>query len=313
LRRCPDQRRVHELERRPLPEGVRDDIHPLPFLPEPGPTIVRRSPGVGAGRAARPRAEYARGSASHLWDGKSIARCATSSAGASTLTGTSNAVSEKGAKKEVAMPTDAAQRALGILRDGAEFQWYVVPLLALVLYVYAVEVERRSWSVVFAGLAVWGMDWFNEIWNALVFHFTQYAPLWSAPARTAYLILIGLNIEICFMFAIAGVVAAKTLPSDPRLRILGVPNRWFIAIAFSVFSVIVEIVLNAAGQLTWDYWWWNVRTPWLIIVFGYLTFYVVAFWVHDMPTVKQKATTVTAIYAFDLACLVLFGGVLGWI
>src|SRR5512143_3678341 len=92
------------------------------------------------------------------------------------------------------MPTDASLRAQAILRDGSQFQWYVIPLLALAVYVYAVEIERRNWNLVFAGLALWGMDWFNEIWNALVFHFTQYAALWGAPAKTAFLLLIGLNI-----------------------------------------------------------------------------------------------------------------------
>jgi hypothetical protein len=211
------------------------------------------------------------------------------------------------------MPTEAAARASAILRDGSQFQWYVIPFLLLVLYVYANEIERKNWNVVFAGLALWGMDWFNEIWNALVFHFTQHAPVWGAPGRTAYLILIGLNIEICFMFAIMGVVVAKTLPADRRMKVLGVPNRWFTAIAAAALSVIVELFLNAAGQLTWDWWWWNVRTPWLIFLFGYLTFFIVAFWVHDMPTIWQKAMAVAAIYAFDAACLAVFIGVLGWI
>ena len=31
LHRRPDQRRLHELEHRPLPEGVRDDLHPPPL------------------------------------------------------------------------------------------------------------------------------------------------------------------------------------------------------------------------------------------------------------------------------------------
>lgn len=211
------------------------------------------------------------------------------------------------------MPTDASQRALAILRDGSQFQWYVIPCLAFVLYVYAVEIERRNWNLVFAGLALWGMDWFNEIWNGLVFHFTNHAAVWGAPADTAFLILIGLNIEISFMFAIAGIVVAKTLPADKHLKILGVPNRLFVAVGASVFCVIVEMFLNAAGALTWDYWWWNIRMPWLIVVFGYLTFFVVAFWVHDMPTVRQKALTVGAIYAFNAACLALFAGALKWI
>jgi hypothetical protein len=30
------------------------------------------------------------------------------------------------------MLTPAAQEALGILRDGSQFQWYVIPLLAFV-------------------------------------------------------------------------------------------------------------------------------------------------------------------------------------
>lgn len=211
------------------------------------------------------------------------------------------------------MPTAAARQAAGILRDGSQFQWYVIPLLALVLYVYAGEVQRKNWSLVFAGLAFWGMDWFNEIWNGLVFHFTNYAPVWGAPARTAFLILIGLNIEICFMFAIAGIVMAKMLPDDRDVKILGLPNRWLIAIGGSVFCVVVELLLNSVGALTWDYAWWNVRAPWLIFLIGYLPFFLVAFWVFDMPTVRQKANTVGAIFAFDLAALIIFGVVLRWI
>lgn len=211
------------------------------------------------------------------------------------------------------MPTDATRRALAILRDGSHFQWHVIPLLLVVLYVYANEVERRNWNVVFAGLALWGADWFNEIGNGLVLHFTGYAPLWAAPGGTAYLILIGLNLEISLMFALMGIVVAKTLPADPGTRVLGLPNRWLLALAASVFCVLIEIWLNAIGQLTWDYAWWNARVPWLILVVGYLWFFAVAFWVHDMPTIARKARTVLALYAVDGACLVLFAGVLKWI
>ena len=146
--------------------------------------------------------------------------------------------------------TESAAHALSILRDTSLFQWYVIPLFALVVYVYAVEVERRNWSLVFAGLAFWGMDWFNEIWNGLVFHFTGQAPVWGAPGQTAYLILIGLNIEICFMFAIAGITFSKMLPPDKRTKILGIPNRIAMAIFGSAFCVFVEGLLNVAGALT---------------------------------------------------------------
>ncbi len=211
------------------------------------------------------------------------------------------------------MPTESAQQALAILRNPSTFQWYVITLFALTVYVYAAEVERRNWSLVFAGLAFWGMDWFNEIWNGLVFHFTNYAPVWGAPGQTAYLILIGLNIEICFMFAIAGIAFTKMLPTDRHLKILGIPNRLLFAVVGSIFCVIVELLLNGAGALTWEYPWWNVGAPWLIFLIGYLPFFLVAFWVFDMPTIRQKAITVGAILGFDLICLILFVGILKWI
>jgi len=211
------------------------------------------------------------------------------------------------------MPTDAASRALHILRDGSQFQWHVIPIMMVVLYIYATEIERKNWNVVFAGLALWGMDWFNEIWNGLVFHFTQHAPVWGTPGGSAYVILIGLNIEICFMFAIMGIVVAKTLPADRTVRILGLPNRWVVALAASLFCVVIEYLLNAVGALTWDYWWWNRSTPWLIFVFGYLTFFVVAFWVHDIKTMKGKLAVVGTIWAIVIASLVLFIPILHWI
>lgn len=204
------------------------------------------------------------------------------------------------------------KQALSILRDPSTLQWYVIPLLALTFYVYANEIERKNWSLILAGLAFWGMDWINEISNSLILHFTNFAPLWCAPGKTAYLILVGLNIEIAFMFSIAGIVWTKMLPSDKNLKILGLNNRWFIALAGSIFSVIVEVFLNLSDMLTWEYNWWNIKAPWLIILFGYFTFFIVAFWVYDMKTMKQKITTVGTIYAIVIVSAILFGS-LGWI
>jgi len=56
--------------------------------------------------------------------------------------------------------TPSALQALEFLRKGSEtFQWYVIPLLPFVFYVYTVEAEKRNWNLVLAGLAFWGMDW----------------------------------------------------------------------------------------------------------------------------------------------------------
>lgn len=210
--------------------------------------------------------------------------------------------------------TEAAQQALSILRDAEQFNWYVIPLLAFTFYVYTVEAERKNWNLILTGLAFWGMDWFNEIWNALVFHFTGYAPVWGASGgNTAFLILIGLNIEIMFMFSVSGVIWSKMLLPNKKAKILGVPNRAFFAVAGSIFCVLIECVLNAAGVLTWDYPWWSRTAPWLIFLIGYLTFFVVAFWVYDMENLKSKLITVGSIWGVVILSLIMFIPVLGWI
>ena len=207
--------------------------------------------------------------------------------------------------------SESARQALSILRDASNFHWYVIPILAFVFYVYTVEMEKKNYSLVLAGLAFWGMDWFNEIWNSLVFHFTGYAPVWGAPGDTSYLILIGLNIEITFMFAVSGVIWTKMLPPDKKTKILGLPNRWLVAIVGSIFCVIIECFLNAANALTWDYSWWSRSAPWLIFLIGYLPFFLTAFWVYDMESLKKKAAVVGGILGFDLICLIVFIS-LGW-
>jgi hypothetical protein len=52
------------------------------------------------------------------------------------------------------MPTESASQALSILRDGSQFQWYVIPLFALAVYVYATEVERRNLVTTFTKVAL---------------------------------------------------------------------------------------------------------------------------------------------------------------
>jgi hypothetical protein len=211
------------------------------------------------------------------------------------------------------MPTDAAQQALSILRDASRFQWYVIPLFAMVVLFYFLEIEKKNWNAILAGLTLWGTDWLYEIGNALVFHFTGRAPLWGAPGETAYLLLIGLNIEISMMFAIAGIAFTKVLPKDRRKRLLGLPNRLACALGFAVFCVLVEVLLNRAGALTWDYPFWNARAPWLIFAAAYFPLIRFAYWVHDLEELRAKAVVVGGLYAADAAALVLFAGCLGWI
>jgi hypothetical protein len=181
------------------------------------------------------------------------------------------------------------------------------------MYVYAVEVERRRWDIVFAGLAFWLADWFNEIVNALVLHASDTAPLWATTGPTAYQFLIGLNVEITFMFALAGIVYVKLLPVDRGARILGMPNRFAVALGLSIVSVLVELFLHATGTFHWHYWWWNVASAPVIVVFGYLWFYMFAAWVYDAPTQRARWTRVGGLAAIDVTMGLVFGVALGWI
>lgn len=200
-----------------------------------------------------------------------------------------------------------------LLRAPGHFDWSTVTLLALVVYVYAVEIERANWSAVLAGIAFWLMDWFNEIVNALVLHLNGHAALWTVTGASSYVILIGLTIEISLFFAINGIIFVKLLPADRGIRIGGLPNRLSIALALSLVSVGVELLLHALGVFHWYYWWWNVASFPVIVVFGYLTFYVVAFVVYDTPRRSRQLTIVGCLACLDLVAGLTFGPLLGWI
>jgi hypothetical protein len=62
-------------------------------------------------------------------------------------------------------------------------KWYFIPLLA--------------------GLTLFGMDFFNETWIGWVLVLSGRSAFWTASGGTALRTLVGWNIEIMFIFAIA--------------------------------------------------------------------------------------------------------------
>ena len=112
----------------------------------------------------------------------------------------------------------ATQDALNILRSGDPFQWYVITLLAVVVYIYTSEIKQKNWKGIAAGLALYSVHWFYEIVNALIQHFSGHA-LWTVPTGTAFLLLVGVGIELSFMFSIAGLALSRLLPEDPKLNL----------------------------------------------------------------------------------------------
>lgn len=118
--------------------------------------------------------------------------------------------------------TQASQQALQGLRDLSMLKWYAIPLLAIVFYIYAIEIKRArgsgNWDAVFSGLTLFGMDFFNETWNGWVLQLSGRSAVWTTPGDTALRTAVGWNIEIIFMFLILGMIYYHSLFSKPEIR-----------------------------------------------------------------------------------------------
>ena len=216
------------------------------------------------------------------------------------------------------MPTEASLRALEGMRDLSGLKWYVIPLLALVFYVYTAEIKKArasgDWNAIFAGLTIFGVDFLNETINGWIFHLTQRSALWTTPGPTALRTMVGWNIEIMFMFSLSGIIFYNTLAADPKTRVLGLPDRWFWAIGYAAFCVFVEWFLNKGGLLVWEYPFWNrsFAGVWLIFLFGYFHFYVAAILVMGLGKLRHKVMAVGGIYGVAIGANLVAFGLLGW-
>ncbi|MCE5212496.1 MAG: hypothetical protein LLG40_13215 [Deltaproteobacteria bacterium] len=214
--------------------------------------------------------------------------------------------------------TEATQQALCGLRDLSMIKWYVIPLLAIVCYIYTREIKEarktNNWNAVLAGLTVFGADFFNETWNGWVMYLTQRSAFWTTPGDTALRTLVGWNIEIMFMFLILGIIYYHTLSESTKEKILGIPEKWFWAIGFSAFCVFVECLLNIGGHLVWEYpfWFLSFKGIWLIFFIGYFQFFCFAILVISLKSMKAKLTTLGLIYAVPVTMNILAFGFFGW-
>ena len=205
-------------------------------------------------------------------------------------------------------PAQATKDALAILRTGQNFQWVTITLLALVVYVYANEYSKKNWKGIAAGLALYMVHWFVEIINALIQHFTGNA-LWTVPTGTSLLLLVGVGIELSFMFAIAGLVLSKLLPEDPKLKILAIPNRIFFAILNAAFFSVVEIFLVKTPAFVWVYPWWGAIPVFITV---YIPFFLVAFLCYDWKP-KVQWIVIGSLAGLNALMLIIFTGILHWI
>ena len=202
--------------------------------------------------------------------------------------------------------TEATLQAFNGLRDLTMIKWYIIPIMAIVFYIYTKEIklakQSGNWDAVFSGAAIFGVDFFNESWNGWVLHFTQRSAFWTTPGDTALRTMVGWNIEIMFMFTLLGIIFYNTLTENKKVKILGIPEMWFWAIGYSIFCVFVECLLNMGGHLVWEYpfWYLSLKGIPLIFLIGYFHFFCAAIWVITRKTMKAKISILVFIYAVPI-------------
>lgn len=214
--------------------------------------------------------------------------------------------------------TAESMQALEGLRDLSTIQWYVIPLMAVVFYIYTLEIKKArstgDWNAVLAGLALFGTDFLFETINGWVFHFTGYSALWTTPGDTALRTMVGWNIEIMFMFLLAGIIYYNTLSNDKNVRILGLPEKIFWALTYAAFCVFVECLLNAGGHLVWAYPFWQRSFVGVLpICFcAYVPLFLSPMVVISFKQMRPKLAYVGAIYGAAVVMNVFAFGVMGW-
>lgn len=85
------------------------------------------------------------------------------------------------------------------------------------------------------------------------------------------------------MFYKANVKRKNLLPEERKIKVNAVMGRVIPAVIGCILSVIIEILLNRAGLLIWDYWWWQPNFPFVLFFVGYCPFYFAAVVIHDLP------------------------------
>ena len=179
----------------------------------------------------------------------------------------------------------AADAAKAAVRSVANFDWTFIALLALVVVgVYIPQIKRKNWNGIAAALALYGVHWLYEIANAVICHFTGYALWHVSPESTSLILLVGVSWELSMMFSVAGFLA-DILPEDKDMKILGINNRIFFAIANALGFSLFEIFLANTPAFIWVYKWWGAIP---VFITTYIPFFLAAFLTYDKPRKTQK-------------------------
>ena len=214
---------------------------------------------------------------------------------------------------------ESSKQIIEALNSTTINHYSMVFYIPVVLTFYAVLIYTKKYKIAFAGIAFFLADVFNELVNTIIFYTSNYAPLWGTPLKssTCWLILPGWCWEIACMFFIAGIpfiLSAEGLPKKDS-KFLGLNfNQWIVSLIGCSIAVGVEILLNKAGLLTWEYKWWGVESILAVIpifIFGYFWFFYFAFIVFNMKTHKKRLYTLGTIITINII-LVIISKINGW-
>lgn len=181
-------------------------------------------------------------------------------------------------------PTDETIAALAQVRQMDQFEWYVIFMFVVVLYIYFTE-GKKNMNIVLSALVLYTIHWFVEIINALFEHFLGNA-LWTVPDGSAFVLLVGVGIELSFMFMIAGIVNTKLLPEDPKKKILGLPAPLAVGLGNALLASVLEIFLARTNAFHWAYPWY-IWSTWTVFLTVYIPFFVIAAYAYYWPRKKQ--------------------------
>jgi hypothetical protein len=177
-----------------------------------------------------------------------------------------------------------ADMAKAAVRSTDNFHWTFITILALVVYIYANEYQRKNFAGIVAGLSLYMVHWLYEITNAIICAVSGYA-LWTVSAQsTSFILLIGVSWELSMMFSVAGLAMHKLLPQDPKKKILGINNRILFAVANAAFFSLVDVFLASTPAFIWVYPWWGTIP---VFVTTYIPFFLAAFLVPDTKPKTQ--------------------------
>lgn len=210
----------------------------------------------------------------------------------------------------------AYKAAHSVLRNTANMQWYVVPLIVIIFWAYSREIKKRNWERVLLAISFYCVEFIWEMSNALVAYFSGYSGFWLCSPETAFMITVGYTIEIAFFFALCPFIVYNFLDGwekDENWTIFGkqINNRRILPLFIGLMCAIVEVMLNFAGLLIWEWWWWSWYFPFLQIFVYSFPMYIVA-WAYDKNDIKLLKKVTPLIIIITISLFILFVGV-GWI